>query len=99
MVGEEFIRSNEPIIRAVRYHFDNVASLLSGHKTFQSLSPDPDDVRRLLKKDHERSEKIADKYGWPKRSFEPEIGEHPYLMYFSGVWEIIASETSLEGSR
>lgn len=95
VVGEEFIRSNEPIIRAVRYHFENVASLLSGHKTFQSLSPDPEDVRRLLEEDHKRSEKIAGKHGWPKRAFEPEIGEYPHLLYFSGVWEIIASDIEL----
>lgn len=93
VVGEEFIRSNEPVIRAVRYHFENVASLLSGHKTFQSLRPDPDDVRRLLEEGHKRSEKIAEQHGWPKRLFEPEIGEHPHLLYFSGVWEIIASDT------
>jgi hypothetical protein len=63
VIGEEFIRSNEPVIRAVHYHSENIAGLLSGHKTFQSLSPDPDDVRRLLEEDHKRSEKIAEKHG------------------------------------
>ncbi len=95
VVGEEFIRSNESVIRAVRYHFKNIASLLSGHKTFQSLDPDPDYVRRLLEEDHKRSVKIAEKHGWSKRPFEPEIGEHPHLLYFSGVWEIIAADTKL----
>ncbi len=95
VVGEEFIRSNEPVIRAVRYHFENVASLLRGHNTFQSLHPDPDEIRKLLEEDHKRSEKIAEEYGWPKRPFEPEIGTHPLLLYFSGVWEIIASDTKL----
>jgi hypothetical protein len=95
VVGEEFIRSNESVIRAVRYHFKNVASLLSGHKTFRSLSPGPDDVRRLLEAHHRRSEKIAEKPGRPKRAFAPEIGEHPHLLYFSGLWEIVASDTEL----
>lgn len=95
VVGEEFIRSDEPVIRAVRYHFENVASLLSGHKTFQSLHPNPNDVRRLLEEDHKRSEKIAEQHGRPKRLFEPEIGEHPHLLYFSGLWEVIASDTKL----
>lgn len=95
VIGEAFIRSNEPVIRAVRYHFENVASLLSGHKTFRSLRPDPNDVRRFLEQDHLRSEKIADEYGWPKQPFEPEIGEHPQLLYFSGVWEIVASDAKI----
>ncbi|WP_413989809.1 HEPN domain-containing protein [Labrys okinawensis] len=94
-VGEEFIRSNEPVIVAVRYHFENVTSLLRGQKTFRSLNPDPDDVRRLLEADHKRSEKIAEEHGWPKHLFEPEIGEHPHLLYFSGVWEIIAADAKL----
>ena len=95
VVGEEFICSNEPVIRAVRYHFENVANLLRGQKSFQSLNVGTDDVRRLLEADHQRSEKIAEKHGWPKRPFEPEIGEHPHVLYFSGVWEIIASDTQL----
>lgn len=95
VVGEEFIRSDEPVIRAVRYHFENVASLLSGHRTFQSLHPEPAAVRKLLEEDHKRSEKIADEHGWPKRPFEPEIGAHPHLLYFSGVSEIMASDTEL----
>jgi hypothetical protein len=95
VVGEEFICSNEPVIRAVRYHFENVASLLSGHKTFQSLSPDPDEIRKLLEADHKRLAKIAEEYGWPERPFEPEIGTYPHLLYFSGVGEIIAFDTEL----
>ncbi|WP_457811888.1 HEPN domain-containing protein [Sinorhizobium meliloti] len=95
VVGEEFIRSNEPVIRAVRYHFENVSSLLSGHKTFRSLRPDPDDVRRLLEADHGRSEKIAETHGWPKRPFKPEVGEHPHLLYFSGVGEIVTTDAQM----
>lgn len=93
VVGDEFIHSDEPVIRAVRYHFENVSSLLSGHKAFRSITPDPNDMRRLLEEDHKRSEKIAEKYGWPKHAFEPEIGEHPSLLYFSGRQEIIAFDT------
>lgn len=95
VVGEEFIRSDEPVIRAIHYHFKNIASLLSGQKTFRSFSPDPSDVLRFLEHEHKRSAEIADKFGWPKSSFEPEIGEHPYLLYFSGVWEIVASATEI----
>lgn len=93
VVGAEFIRSDEAVIRAVRYHFENVAGLLSGYKTFQSLEPDPGDVRRLLEQAHEKLEKIADELGWPIDLFEPEIGDRPCLLYFSGVREIIAFDT------
>jgi hypothetical protein len=95
VVGEEYIRPKEPVIRAIRYHFENVASLLSGHRAFRSINPGPDNVRRLLEEDHKRSEKIAEKHGWQIGSFEPEIGEHPHLLYFSGVWEIIAVDAAL----
>lgn len=95
VVGEEFIRSGEPVIQAVRYHFENVNCLVSGHETFQSLSPDADEIRQILEMDHKHKERFAEKYGWPKRPFDPQIGEHPHLLYFSGLWEIIASETRI----
>ena len=94
-VGEEFIHSDEPVIRAVRYQFENLASLLSGQKTFRSLHPGPDSIRKLLEEDHKQSAMIAEEHGWPKRSFEPEIGDHPHLLYFSGAWEIISLDTNL----
>lgn len=93
VIGEEFVRSDEHAIAAVRYHFKNIAGLLSAHKTFQSLDLDPDEVRRLLEADHKRSVEIAEKHGWSKNPFDPEIGENPRLLYFSGVWEIIAADT------
>jgi hypothetical protein len=95
VVGEEFIRSGEPVIQAVRYHFENVNCLLSGHETFQSLRPDAGEIRQILEMDHQRHEKMAEKYGWPKRPFKPQIGEHPHLLYFSGLWEIVASESKI----
>lgn len=95
VVGNEFIGSTEPVIRAVRYHFEKVSSLVSGHKTFQSLHLDRDEVSQLLKSDFVRSEEISKQHGWPAQPFEPEIGDHPHLLYFSGVWEIVSSETKL----
>jgi len=95
VVGEEFIRSGEPVIKAIRYHFENVNSLVSGRDNFQSLTPDADDVRKILEMDHKRYEKNAEKYGWLKHPFKPQIGEHPHLLYFSGLWEIIASQSEI----
>lgn len=95
VVGEEFIHSGEPVIQAIRYHFENVNSLLSGNENFQSLRPEADEVRQILEMDHKRHEKIAEKHGWPKRPFKPQIGEHPHLLYFSGLWEIIASQSKI----
>lgn len=95
VVGEEFIRSEKPVIQAVRYHFENVTNLLSGHDTFRSLMPDVNEMRRILEVDHIRSEKMAEEYGWQKQPFQPQIGEHPHLLYFSGLWEIMACESKL----
>lgn len=85
VVAEEFICSDEPVIRAVRYHFEGLASLPSGHKTFRSIRPSSDEIRKLLQEEHKQSEMMAENYGWPKRPFEPEIGEYPHLLYFSGL--------------
>lgn len=95
VVGEEFIRSDEPVIQAVRYHFENVNSLVSGHETFTSLWPDAEEARQILELDHQRHNKIAESHGWPKRPFKPQVGEHPRLLYFSGLWEIIASSSNI----
>ncbi|RZT98237.1 hypothetical protein EV681_0012 [Advenella incenata] len=95
IVGEEFIGSDEPVIQAVRYHFDSITRLLSGHNSFRSLRPDPDEMRRILETDHKKFEKMAEEQGWPKHPFNPEISEHPHLLYFSGVREIIACETKI----
>ncbi|MFP1824525.1 ApeA N-terminal domain 1-containing protein [Lonsdalea quercina] len=95
VVGEDYLRSDEPVIKAVHYHFENVNCFLSGHETFQSLHPDTDEIRQILDSEHKRGQKFAEKYGWTKHPFKPQIGEHPHLLYFSGLWEIIASESKL----
>lgn len=95
VVGEEFLRSDEAVIQAVRYHFENISSLLSGRETFRSLRPNANETRQILEMEHKRQEKIAEEHGWPKRPFKPQIGEHPHLLYFSGVWEIISSQSKM----
>lgn len=95
VVGEEFICSKRPSIQAVRYHFKNLASMLSGHKTFRHLMPEPGEIRSLLEVEHKRGEKIALEHGWTQRAFEPEISERPHLLYFSGVWEIVATDAKI----
>ncbi|MCD1642884.1 HEPN domain-containing protein [Aurantimonas coralicida] len=95
VVGQKFIKANEPVIRAVRYHFENVASLLSGRKTFRSLSLSPEEARKLLEKDHAQAARIANTYGWPEPLLESEIGEHPRILYWSGVPEIVAFDAEV----
>ncbi|NEK84147.1 MAG: hypothetical protein G3W58_23450 [Pantoea ananatis] len=95
IVGEEYVRSDDTVINAVRYHFENVSDLITGHKTFHTLHPDAHEIYQILESEHKREEKIAAECGWTKRPFRPEIGEHPHLIYFSGLWEINASESKL----
>ncbi|MCK0544384.1 hypothetical protein JTE78_16755 [Pseudomonas syringae pv. aptata] len=94
-VGEEFIRSGESVIQAVRYHFENVDSLIGAHKTFKALHTNAEEVRQILERDHNRKEQIGEKHGWPKLEFDPQIGEDPHLLYFSGIWEIITGQADL----
>lgn len=93
VVGEELISSDEPVIQAIHYHFDNVKCLLSGCETFQTLYPEVDEIRHVFDCEHKRREEIAEKYGWSKSPRKLQIGEHPQLLYFSGLWEIISSES------
>ena len=95
VLGEEHIRSGEAVIRAVSYHLDNIDVLVRAPKTFKSLHATPEEARSILAAAYARTKSIADENGWPLEPFDPEIGEHPTLLYFSGVWEIIACEAQL----
>jgi hypothetical protein len=95
VLGEEFINSTDAVISAIAYHFEHASSMVNGHRTFHSIRPEPEQVRRILEADHIRREKIAESHGWDKSPFDPEIGEHPELLYFSGVWEIIRCNADL----
>lgn len=95
VVSEEFICSDEPVIQAIRYHFQNVECLINGRDTFQSLHPDTSEIHQILEMDYKRKEKIAEKHGWPRKPFKPQIGDHPHLLYFSGLWEIVASDAKI----
>lgn len=91
VVGEEFIHSDKPAIRAIHYHFENVDRLLIGHQSFRLLFPSPNETRRILEADHKR----AEERGFTISPFDPQISEHAALLYFSGVWEIIACKAQI----
>ena len=88
LIGGSYISSEDSIIRAVHYHFENVDCLANGFRTFGTVRPDRNEFRRILEADHKRRERIARDQQWETIEFEPEIGEAPLLQYFSGVWEI-----------
>lgn len=95
VIGNEYLESDEAAIRSVTYHFENVDHLVNGHGSFRWLHSTPEQALELLKSDHARGEEIAKKNGWEKGEFNPEIGEHPHLMYYSGKWLIVETETDL----
>lgn len=95
VLGEQFVTSSETSIRAIHYHFENVDCLVHAYGSFQALSPKPNEVRKVLKAEHLRGEKIAKEHGWETRPFNPQIGEYPHLLYYSGVWEIVRFETEI----
>ena len=88
LVGGSFISSEESIIRAVHYHFENVDCLVNGLQMFGTIRPDREEFRRILEADHKRRERISRDHQWETRKFDPEIGDAPVLQYFNGVWEI-----------
>ena len=88
LVGKDFIESREPAIRALRYHFENVACLVNLFGTFGTMFPKPNDLRMLLEARHKRMEESARKRGSEPSPFEPEVGDDPVLCYFNGVWGI-----------
>ena len=92
VVGNVPIRSNEAVIQAVRYHSKNLGNMVYGNKTFRSLHPDREQVRALLEREHQKSEEYAIEHNWPSEPFDPEIGTHPGLLYFSGIGEIVVSD-------
>lgn len=95
VVGEDFISSGELVVQSVRYHFDNISKLVVGRKTFQLLNLGKDEAYWVLEKDHKRSEQISEDHGWPKSSFDPEITNHPHILYYSGQLEIISLQSKL----
>ena len=95
LIGESFISSEDSIVQAIHYHFDNVDCLTRGVRTFGTILPGRDGFRRILEEDHARRERIARDHQWERSKFEPEVGEAPVLQYFSGVWEIAKCEARM----
>ena len=89
LIGESFINSGEAAIQAIHYHFENVHCLVRGYRTFGTIHPGREEFRKIFEADHQRREKIAQEHDWGKSKFEPEIGDHPILLYFNGLWEIV----------
>ena len=89
LIGESFITSGEAAIQAIHYHFENVHCLVRGYRTFGTIRPGSEEFRKILEADHQRREKIAQEHDRGKPKFEPEIGDHPILLYFNGLWEIV----------
>lgn len=95
LIGGSFISSEDAIIQAIHYHFENVNCLANGLRMFGAIRPDRDQFRRILEADHKRRERIARDHQWERRRFEPEIGEAPLLQYFSGVGEIATCDARI----
>ena len=95
LIGEHFISSTEDRVKAINYHFENVDYLVRSLRTFGMISPGRDEYLKVLEADHQRSELRSHEQGWESPIFEPEVGEHPFLLYFSGVWEIVKCTTPI----
>ena len=89
LIGESFINSGETGIQAIHYHFENVDCLVNGYRMFGTIHPGREEFRKILEADHQRCEKVAQEHDRGKLKFEPEIGDHPVLLYFSGLREIV----------
>ena len=94
-LGETYIGTDDSIINAIHYQFENADYVASGHRTFKSLLPTPEEAMKILEADYRRSSEIAKQHNWPEHPFEPEIGEQPELLYYSGVSEIAKATANL----
>ncbi len=95
VLGKSHIRTNDTIISAIHYSFENAHCLVSGNETFRSLYPTREEAQTLLEAEHRRMEEMAKKYGWGTKPFAPEISEHPHLLYYSGAWEIASAAADI----
>ena len=89
LIGDSFINSNETVIQAIHYHFENVGCLVNSFRTFGIIHSEQEEIRKVLEADHQRREKRAREQNLGPLKFELEIGERPMLLYYSGVYEIV----------
>ncbi len=94
-IGDEFVNPDEETIAEVRYCFDNADKMISYTGTFREIDVSVDRVRDLLEEDYRTHQESARQYGWPEFSFEPEIGEYPKILLYSGRWEIMSSNVDI----
>ena len=95
LVGGSFISSEDPVIQAINYHFENVDCIANGLKTFGTICLGRDEFRRILEADHKRHERLTLDHQCERTKFEPEVGEAPVLKYYSGVGEIAKCESEI----
>lgn len=95
IAGARHLRSADIAIKAVRYHFENIDCFVGGYDTFRLIHPDREEAIRLLEAEHTRHHTIAEKQGWPTKAFNPEVGEHPTIMMFSGKHAIVRCEPDI----
>ena len=99
LIGERFIASDDAVIKAIHYHFENVDCLMDGRETFGTINPTRDEFVRILEAEEERVDKIAREHGWDSHTVERQIGERPMLQYFSGCWEILKCDAEVGSVR
>ena len=99
LIGDFFVASDDAVITAIHYHFENVDCLVNGRETFGTIRPTREEFVRILKTEEARADKIAQEHGWERRKREVQIGDHPILQYFSGLWEIMRCDAEIGSVR
>lgn len=88
VTGDRFINAEDPVVRTLHYHFENVDCLVNGSDTFGAFYPTQENFIEILKAKHRRQDEISREHGWPRKPFDPKIGADPLVLYYSGQWEI-----------
>ena len=89
LIGDSFIGSDEPRIKAVHYHFENVGRLVNGLQTFGIIHLEPREFRELLEAEYRRRETIAQEHRWDGPRPVTDVGDAPVLQYYSGARQIV----------
>jgi len=84
LLGDSHIRSDDSVIRAVKFVVSDAPMIFNDHETFSlAFTPDRDQLAKIIANNRTKAERTV------------ELGKHPMLAYFTGKGEVFVAETVL----
>lgn len=95
VLGEKHVNSSDECVKSIRYHFENIENIIHDMEMFGTISATRDDLLNLLQAGHERRCRILEEQGKDIRAFAPKLGDHPIVLFYDGVFEIMKCQCDL----